>query len=90
MTSYKMEDNVFTKNPLGGRPGETDCLVRHKGSNVGGGGTMLSAYPQDNVHGVTLPDEMGGSMGGSDTNLSHSLSGASAVQKQTGKIKSSI
>ncbi len=89
MTSYKKEDNVFTRNPLGGRPGESEGLVRMKGTIVGGGGTMLSAYPMDNVHGVDLPDEHGGTMGGSETNLSHSLSGASAVQRQRGKVERS-
>lgn len=45
------------------------------------GGKVLEAFPQDNVHGVNLPDTRGGSMGGSTTNLSHSLRGSSAVQK---------
>lgn len=45
------------------------------------GGTIVTGYPQDNVHGVDLPNTKGGSMGGSTTNLSHSLSGASAVQR---------
>lgn len=44
-------------------------------------GKIMSAYPQDNVHGVDLPNTTGGKMGGSPTNLSHSLKGASAVQK---------
>lgn len=39
------------------------------------------SYPQDNAGGMKLPNETGGKMGGSPTNLSHSLSGASAVQK---------
>lgn len=39
------------------------------------------AYPQDNSGGHKLPNETGKKMGGSTTNLSHSLSGASAVQK---------
>ncbi len=39
------------------------------------------SYPQDNAGGMKLPNETGGKMGGSTTNLSHSLSGASAVQK---------
>ncbi len=89
MASYKKEDNVFTRNPLGGRPGETECLEREKGANVGGGGTILSAFPQDNVHGVELPNTMGKELKGSETNLSHSLSGASAVQRQTGKRENS-
>lgn len=39
------------------------------------------SYPQDNSGGHKLPNETGGKMGGSDTNLSHSLTGTSAVQK---------
>lgn len=39
------------------------------------------SYPQDNSGNMKLPNETGGKMGGSCTNLSHSLSGASAVQK---------
>lgn len=89
MTSYKKEDNVFTRNGLGGRPGESNGVEREKGGNVGGGGTILCAYPQDNVHGVELPGTMGEGMGGSETNLSHSLSGASAVQRQKGKVERS-
>lgn len=45
------------------------------------GNNIMSAYPQDNASNVSLPNERGGKMGGSPTNLSHSLSGASAVQK---------
>jgi len=89
MASYKKEENEFTRNPTGGRPGESNDVEREKGANVGGGGTIECAYPQDNVHGVDLPDEMGGRMKGSVTNLSHSLSGASAVQRQSGKVEKS-
>jgi hypothetical protein len=39
------------------------------------------SYPPDNSGSHTLPDTKGGKMGGSTTNLSHSLSGSSAVQK---------
>jgi hypothetical protein len=39
------------------------------------------SYPQDNAGNMDLPNTKGGKMGGSTTNLSHSLSGASAVQK---------
>lgn len=39
------------------------------------------SYPQDNAGSHELPNTKGGKMGGSTTNLSHSLSGASAVQK---------
>lgn len=89
MTSYPKENNVFSTNILGGKPGESNGLARAKGVNVGGGGTMLSAFPQDNVHGVDLPDTRGDDMKGSATNLAHSLSGASAVQRQTGKVEKS-
>jgi len=89
MASYPKEDNVFTRNPLGGKPGKTDCEVSTKGANVGGGGSILAAFPQDNVHGVDLPNTMGKALKGSDSNLSHSLTGASAVQRQTGKVENS-
>ena len=45
------------------------------------GQTDKVSYPQDNAGNMTLPDTKGGKMGGSTPNLSHSLSGASAVQK---------
>lgn len=76
MGSYKGESSVFTGNSTGGSPGESNF---QKSSKMPGG-TMLSPYPQDNIHGVNLKNTMGGKMGGSDTNLSHSLKGASAVQ----------
>jgi hypothetical protein len=47
----------------------------------GTGFTDKVSYPQDNAGNHKLPNEKGGKMGGSTTNLSHSLSGASAVQK---------
>lgn len=47
-------------------------------------GDILSAYPQDNAGGMHLPNTTGGKMGGSPTNLSHSLRGASAVQDGPG------
>lgn len=89
MASYKGEDNVFTTNKLGGKPGESAGLKRMKGANVGGGGTILSAYPQDNVHGVDCPDCYGDNLKDGVTNLGHSLSGASAVVRQTGKRENS-
>lgn len=90
MTSYKKEDNVFTRSGMGGKPGDSEGLKTTKGANVGGGGSILHAFPQDNVHGVDLPDcHYGEPMGGSETNLSHSLSGASAVQRQKGKVERS-
>jgi hypothetical protein len=76
VTSYKKEDNVFTRNPLGGKPGESDGMIRKKIP----GGTLLSAYPQDNVHGVDLPNCYDGEMPkGSVSDLGHSLKGASMV-----------
>lgn len=42
---------------------------------------VMSAYPQDNAGSMELPDTKGGKMGGSTTNLAHSLKGTSAVQK---------
>lgn len=78
MASYKGESSVFTGNPMGGSPGESGGLKRTKYPS----GTHLSAYPQDNVHGVNLPDTRGGSFGGGVTNLGHSLDGASAVEHE--------
>lgn len=45
------------------------------------GQTIMSAYPMDNAGGVSLPNERGGKMGGSSTNIAHSLKGASVVDK---------
>lgn len=45
------------------------------------GDNLKTSYPPDNVSGMKLPNTTGDKMGGSPTNLSHSLSGASAVQK---------
>jgi hypothetical protein len=75
LTSYKPEKNVFTENSIGGSPGDSNGLIR-KGIP---GGTLLSAYPQDNIHGVSLPDCHGGSFAGSDTNLAHSIKGSGMV-----------
>lgn len=68
----------FTSNPTGSGPSSGI-----KKESVPGG-TIMTATGQDNVHGVDLPNTLGGKMGGSNTNLSHSLSGASAVQKAKG------
>jgi hypothetical protein len=72
--------SVFTRSGMGGSPGSSNDVKSSKMP----GGTMKTATGQDNVHGVDLPDELGCSMGGGVGNLSHSLSGASAVQKQKG------
>lgn len=51
-----------------------------KSSGIVTKGGIKSAYPQDNAGNYDLPNTRGGKMGGSTTNLGHSLSGASAVQ----------
>jgi hypothetical protein len=84
MASYKEDRNSFTRSGLGKGPSEG--LKREK---IGRGQTLLSAYPQDNVT-YDLPDEHGGKVGGSPTNLRDQLSGASAVQDTVGGHKSRI
>lgn len=84
MASGSKTDSVFTRSGMGSGP--SSGLKR---TSMPGGGSDLAAYPQDNVHGVDLPNTMGGKFGGSDTNLSHSLQGASAVQRSKGKPESS-
>jgi hypothetical protein len=79
MASGSKSDSVFTKNPLG--DGASAGIVT---KSIGDGQSIKSAYPQDNVHGVSLPDTKGGSFRGSPTNLSHSLTGTSAVQDGPG------
>jgi hypothetical protein len=59
-------------------------LKNSKGEVTGSAGAGFKdkvSYPQDNAGGMKLPNETGGKMGGSCTDLSHSLTGASAVQK---------
>lgn len=70
---------VFTGNPMGSgkSAGITD-------KSIGDGQSIKSAYPQDNVHGLDLPDTRGGSFRGSPTNLKHSLTGTAAVQEGPG------
>jgi hypothetical protein len=51
-------------------------IVDEKGAN---GQTVRRAFPLDTSD-MSLPNERGGSLGGSTSNLGHSLSGASAVQ----------
>ena len=89
MASGSKEQSVFTGNPMGGKPGDSEMQKKVKGSEIGGSGSILSAYPQDNVHGVDLPNCMGDTMGGSVSNLGHSLTGASAVQRSKGKPENS-
>ena len=88
MTSYKKEENIFTRNPGDeGRPGDSEGEKRHKGGNlVDGPGEVLRAFPQDNVHGVELEDcHDGREMEGGVTSLKGQLEGASAVPRQTGR-----
>jgi len=86
MASGSKDSSIFTGNPMGGKPGDSAGLKRSKTPD----GTDLVSYPQDNVHGVTIKsDYMDAKMGGSVTNLSHSLTGASAVQRSKGKPESS-
>ena len=84
MASGSKTNNVFTREGMGSGPS-----TGLKRSSAGGGTDDLAAYPQDSIHGVDLPNTRGGSFGGSVTNLSHSLSGASAVQRSKGKPESS-
>lgn len=79
MASGSKTDDIFTKTNMGSGPSEG--MVR---KDIGTGQSILSAYPQDNVHGVDLPDERGGKFRGSPTNLEHSLKGTSAVQDGPG------
>jgi hypothetical protein len=50
--------------------------------SIGRGQTIMTATGQDTQSGIDLPNTMGGKMGGSVTNLAHSISGASAVQEK--------
>lgn len=52
-----------------------------KTSSLPGGFKDMVSYPQDNASNVTLKNTQGGSLGGGDTDLSHSLTGTSAVQR---------
>lgn len=79
MASGSKENSIFTGNPTG--DGKSEGLMRTKMPD----GTILSAFPQDNVHGYDCPrDKEGGPMGGSVTNLAHSLKGTSAVVRGSG------
>ena len=79
MASGSKSDSIFTKNPTG--EGKSTGMVR---KDIGTGQSILSAYPQDNVHGMSLEDERGGKFRGGPTNLEHSLKGTSAVQDGPG------
>lgn len=87
MASGSKDRNIFTEDRLGKGPSEG--LKRSSAGPRADNGTDLAAYPMDNVHGVELPDTRGGKFGGSCTNISHSLEGASAVQRSKGKPESS-
>jgi hypothetical protein len=69
----------FSGNPTGA--GKSTGIVD---KSIGDGQSIKSAYPQDNVHGVDLPNTKGGSFRGSPTNLKHSLTGTAAVQEGPG------
>jgi hypothetical protein len=75
----------FTEGAMdtGGKPGHSDGISISKMP----GGTINVGYPQDNVHGVDLPNCRGKALAGSETNLAHSLSGSSAVQRQRGATR---
>lgn len=75
-----MQNNVFTRSGMGGKPGGSNDMKSSKMP----GGTMKTATGQDNVHGVDIPDELGCSMGGGHDNLSHSLTGTGAVPRVKG------
>lgn len=79
MASGSKSNSVFTGNPTG--EGKSNGMVT---TSIGNGQKLLSAYPQDNVHGVDLPDTRGCALRGGVTNLGHSLKGASAVQDGPG------
>ncbi|MET4187616.1 hypothetical protein ABIB86_000435 [Bradyrhizobium sp. JR1.7] len=86
MASGNKSGGVFTGNPMG--KGKSEGIVT---KGIGHGGQkIMSAFPQDNVHGVDLPDTRGGSFRGGPDNLAHSLKGTSAVQTgpgSAGKVK---
>lgn len=71
-----MSDKSFTRSGMG--TGRNSDVTSEKLPN---GDTLKSAFGLDNTHGLTLPDTKGDKFGGSTTNLSHSLTGSSAVQK---------
>lgn len=55
-----------------------------KTKSIGRGQSIATSFPMDNIKNkpggeISLPDTMGGSFKGSQTNLKHSLSGAEAV-----------
>lgn len=79
MASGTKSGGVFTGNPMGDGPSKG---ITNK--SIGDGQTINSAYPQDNVSGVSLSDTRGGSFRGSPTNLKHSLTGTAAVQEGPG------
>jgi hypothetical protein len=86
MASGSKTNSVFTDNSVA--KGKSEGI---KDKNIGYGGQHIkTAYPMDNIHGLDLPDTMGGTLRGGPDNLKHSLSGASAVQRgpgAAGKVK---
>lgn len=57
-----------------------------KTQSVARGGTIRTDYARDNSS-HDLPETMGGKMGGSTTNLAHSISGAASVTDSTATKK---
>lgn len=82
MASGEKTNDVFTRTGMG--EGKSEGIVDSK---IGSGQVLKSAYPMDNVHGYSTPGDKGGSVGGGETYLGHSLKGASAVMdpNRTGK-----
>jgi hypothetical protein len=68
-------------NKAGSDGNITPQSVGVKTASLPGGYKDNVSYPQDNASNVKLDDTTGCKMGGSITNLAHSLTGASAVQK---------
>lgn len=82
MASGSKESSAFTANSMTTGNGKSTGI---SDANIGKGGQKIrTAYPQDNVSGVDLPNTRGGTLRGSTSNLGHSLKGATAVQDGPG------
>lgn len=90
MAEYSKGDNKgYIANALTGGSGESECITE---KSIGRGQKINTAYAMDNVDlAMEVKNAMGGKYAGSDTNLSHSLSGASTVGADdigaSGKVK---
>lgn len=80
MASGSKESSVFTGNSTG-KGASTG--IKTKGIGFGGQ-KIMSAYPQDNIHGYDVENPTGDTLRGGPDNLKHSLTGASAVQRGPG------